>query len=306
MIRPWGGWFDNIELAVMGALLMGLAGAGCGAATGPAAGDPGTDLDEDEDVAPTVTVTFKNYCAEETTVFSTPPGGGPCTVQATNGPLPLSVGEAHAFSASTTGHPDCTAGTRVEFTPGTNGDVSFDISTNAAFQHTPFYNVAVQILAMQATATTPCALPVWNGGTAATDLRGVSTQKCESATCATAYQTPTSGPQFITRNTAAHEYVVEWCPSKNPSPVGTCAVPAFSKAAPCPNACWLNAVDSALVCSAVTPVHVMCDDNVFGGPSPVGYCVVTDDCVSPHAPCGCCTSDSDCSGGDSCVDFLCQ
>lgn len=309
MIRVIGGWIGGVERAAGWAFLIALVG--CGAATAPI---PAADVDDDDDddATTTVTVTFKDYCATKTNLYFTQHGTDACKAETSNGPIELSVGDAHSFSGSTksaTENP-CDTGTRVEFTPGANGDVSFDISTNAGYppQPVPFFEMAVQILAMQATATTPCALPVWNGGEAADDLRGVSTQECKVATCPTAYQTPTSGPAFITRNTAAYEYIVEWCPSKNPTPVPTCVPPEPSNGAPCPNLCYIDAIQSALVCSAddIGGAHVMCNADPFGGTPPESYCLLTTDCVSPRKSCGCCWTDSDCSGGDACTDFRCQ
>ena len=151
-----------------------------------------------------VQVTFKNYCAGQTVdVYLSAADGSSCTKVDTSAPVYPVAGQPNSYSASTNGSPNCAAGTRVEFTPGANGDVSYDISTNGSWpsQPTPYFNVPVRILAMQATAAPACALPEWDGTSAAASLRGVSTQICTDATCPTAYQTPTSGPQFITRDT---------------------------------------------------------------------------------------------------------
>lgn len=255
--------------------------------------------------APTVTLEFSNHCATQVDAYATDAAGSSCSLVA-NMVTPTAE-TANAYSASTSGTGACATGTRVEITPGANGDVSFDISTNGSFpsQPTPYFNVPVQFLALQRTAPSRCALPEWDGGHAAADLRGVSTTVCADAQCPTAYQTPTSGPQFITRDTAASAYVVEWCPTKNPSPIPTCDIPTFSSDNPCPYVCWANAVQSAFPCEQVTN-HVMCDVAPFGGTPPASYCLLTSDCSSHGKPCGCCTSDSDCTGGKSCTNFLCQ
>jgi hypothetical protein len=288
----------TIERAACGAALLAaavLAGCGSSGPSMPASlGDAG---------APTVTVTFQNHCTQSVTVYQTDPSGSSCTQ--VSGPVTPAVASASAYSASTTGSPDCAQGTRVEITPGTNGDVSYDISTNAMVMQPPFFNVPVQFLALQSTAPTACALPVWDGDTGPQDLRGVSSQQCGTATCPTAYQNPTSGPQFITRNTAASAYVVEWCPAMNPAPIPTCTEPPFDASSPCANVCWADAVQSPAPCDTF-PDHVMCDVAPFGGEPPASYCLTTTDCTNDGQACGCCTSDADCTGGKSCVNFLCR
>jgi hypothetical protein len=254
-----------------------------------------------------VKVTFRNYCAGQTVdVYLSAADGSGCTKQDTSAPVVPVAGQPNSYSASTNGLPNCAAGTRVEFTPGTNGDVSYDISTNGSYapQPTPFFNVPVRILALQATAATSCALPEWNGISAATSLRGVSTQICADAQCPTAYQNPTSGPQFITRDTGSYDYVVEWCPAQNPSPVPTCSVPPFSPSAPCANVCQQDAVKSAFPCSE-NPGHIMCNVAPFGGTPPESYCLLTSNCQAPNQSCGCCTSNADCGTG-ACVNFVCS
>ena len=172
--------------------------------------------------------------------------GSSCTEVMMN-PYQLSMDDMpNAFSASTSGSPECTSGTRVEFTVSSDGDVFYDISTNANEQNV-FFNVPVRILVMQNTAGTSCALPEWDGtacppGNPDTlQCRCVSSQICTNmptslqADCTTGYLTPTSGPQFVCRENAIKEFVVEWCPSMNQNPVPTCMVPGFESAAPCPN-----------------------------------------------------------------------
>lgn len=254
---------------------------------------------------PSVTVRFDNYCPQTVSVYATDATGSSCTL-VTGTTVEPTEAAPNAYSASTSGSPDCAQGTRVEITPGSNGDVSYDISTNAAVMMPPFFNVPVQFLALQNTAPSPCALPEWNGGTDPEDLRGVSSQVCAEATCPTAYQTPTSGPQFITRNMAASSYVVEWCPTANTSPIPTCTVPPFSMASPCPNLCWTDAVMSAAPCDTFAD-HVMCSVAPFGGMPPESYCLLTSDCTQHNGePCGCCTDNSQCPMGNSCIDFRCQ
>lgn len=257
--------------------------------------------------APAVRVTFNNYCAGQTvTVYLSAADGSACTLVDTSAPVHPVAGQPNSYSASTDGTPSCATGTRVEFTPGTNGDVSYDISTNGAMPTPPphFFNVKARILALQATTTPTCALAQWDGTSAATSLRGVSTQICDDVGCPTAYQTPTSGPQFITRATGAHEYVVEWCPAQNPAPVPTCSVPPIAPS-PCANVCLLDAVKSAYPCSQI-PGHTMCNVAPFGGTPPGSYCLKTSDCSKNGQPCGCCTSNADCTGGGSCVNFVCS
>ena len=273
--------------------------AGCGS------GGSGDNLSSE---APALTVTFKNYCAGEVDVYSTDRSGSSCTKVNVSGPVhPVGGGSPNVYSASTTAAPDCSGGTRVEITQGTNGDVSYDISTNGTSDPSaPFFNVPVQFIALQSTAGSTCALPVWDGGFGPLDLRGVSSQTCENAQCPTAYQTPTSGPQFIARETAASQYVVEWCPSQNPSPIPTCEVPPFDAGAPCPNVCWEDAAKSPAECSSFQQ-HLMCNIAPFGGDPPASYCLLASDCTSKGGqPCGCCASNADCGGGKSCVNFLCQ
>ena len=275
------------------------------AACGNGSQSPPPVLDGAEPAAP-VTVTFKNYCAGELAVYQTDPSGSSCDQIDVSGPVTPATGGASAYSASTSGGPECATGTRVEITPGDNGDVSYDISTNAAVQNPPFFNVAVQFLALQSTAPSPCALPQWDGGTGPTDLRGVSSQICSKATCPTAYQTPTSGPQFITRDTAASAYVVEWCPDMNPSPIPTCTEPSFDPKSPCANVCWADAVQAPYPCSSDSDKEI-CNKAPFGGTPPESYCLLKTDCVSNQGQaCGCCASDADCGVGETCTNFLCQ
>ncbi len=151
--------------------------------------------------------------------------------------------------------PSVWASTLVEFTYGTNGDISFDISTNgkcpcgsspnaptgssacwcpcsgqdgcgcydndwhrnASCDGTVFFDQNVRILAIKATSSPQCALGEWNGGYKPSDLRGFSTQICDHKTCPTAYLTPKSGPAFIVGDTVANYFVVEWCPATTPS-----------------------------------------------------------------------------------------
>jgi len=286
--------------ALRGALLLGVAVlAGCGDRPEESLGLGGSSP-----VA--VSVTFKSYCAgDNVQVYQTSPTGSSCTLIDVTDPITPAAG-ANAYSASITGSPDCTQGTRVEITPSTESvsDVFYDISTNASVMNPPFFNVPVQFLALQSTAPTTCALPQWDGGMLATDLRGVSSQQCAVATCPTAYQNPTGGPQFVTRDTAASAYLVEWCPAQNPSPLPTCAPPPFDAAAPCANVCWTDAVQSAAPCSTFAD-HTMCNVAPFGGMPPASYCLLTSDCTSNGQACGCCTSNADCNG-KSCVNFLCQ
>jgi hypothetical protein len=284
-------------------LACAIALAGCGGGKGGVV--PDDDDMEGGGPSSAVTVTFESYCqGESVTVYKTNASGSECTLIDTSGPVTTDPANPNAYSASTTGSSECTTGTRVEITQGSNSDVSYDISTNAAVMTPAFFNVPVQFLALQNTAPTPCALPIWDGGTGATDLRGVSSQVCSTATCATAYQTPTSGPQFITKDTAASSYVVEWCPEQNTSPLPICTPPPFDSSSPCPNVCWEDAVTAPFTCAEAG--HVMCNTAPFGGTPPESYCLLSSDCAAPREPCGCCTSDSDCSGGESCVNFLCQ
>jgi hypothetical protein len=285
-------------VALAGAILL----AACG-------GGGSGSVEEDDDLngggpSAAVTVAFQSYCQGETvTVYETDPSGSSCTPVDTSGPVTPAVASPNAYSASTSGSPDCSQGTRVEITPGSDGDVSYDISTNAAVMDPPFFNVPVQFLALQNTAPSPCALPAWDGGTGVENLRGVSSQVCASATCPTAYQTPTSGPQFITRDTAASSYVVEWCPAENPSPIPFCTPPPFDATDPCPNLCWEDAVTQPFPCAEAG--NVMCNTAPFGGNPPESYCLLPSDCTAPREPCGCCTSDSDCGDGESCTNFRC-
>lgn len=256
---------------------------------------------------PRVRVTFKNYCAGQTvTVWLSAADGSACTPVSTSAPVyPATGGQPNSYSASVDGTASCATGTRVEFTPGTNGDVSYDISTNGSMPTPPpqFFNVPARILALQATTSPACALAQWDGTGAATSLRGVSTQICADVGCPTAYQTPTSGPQFITRDTGSYDYVVEWCPAQNPAPVPTCTVPPITPSA-CANVCLLDAVKSAYPCSEI-PGNTMCSVAPFGGTPPASYCLKTSDCSTYGQPCGCCTSDSQCGTG-SCVGFVCS
>lgn len=289
------------------ALVAVAAAVGCGDGSTPPMDTEYVPRDDGLVVgsAPAVTLEFSNHCATQVEAYATDSTGASCSL-VPNMVTPT-AGSANAYSASTSGSGECATGTRVEITPGANGDVSFDISTNGSFPSQPkaYFNVPVQFLALQRTAPSRCALPAWNGGQAATDLRGVSTAVCADAKCPTAYQTPTSGPQFITRDTAASAYVVEWCPTKNPSPIPTCDVPSFSAGSPCPYVCWANAVQSPFPCEQMAN-HVMCDAAPFGGTPPASYCLLTSDCSMPRAPCGCCTSDDDCTGEKLCTNFLCQ
>lgn len=288
-------------------LVLAALALGCGDGSTPPTNSETLPRDDGfiGETAPTVTVTFESHCSNPVDTFATNPTGSSCTRVASQ--VTPTVADANAYSASTSGSGECTTGTRVEITPGSNGDVSFDISTNGSYpqQPTPYFNVPVQFLALQRTAPTRCALPEWNGGRAADDLRGVSTQVCADATCPTAYQTPTSGPQFIVRDTATSAFVVEWCPTKNPSPIPTCDVPQYSASDPCAFVCWANAVQSAFPCEQ-NPGHVMCDVDPFGGTPPASYCLLDSDCSKDGKPCGCCTSDTDCTGGKTCTNFLCQ
>lgn len=255
-----------------------------------------------------VTVKFVNKCSYSVDVYLSAPDGSSCTKVDTSAPVLPVTAQPNSYSASINGQPSCATGTRVEFTPGANGDVSFDISTNGSWpsQPVPFYNVPARILARQATAPATCSLPEWNGTNAPASLRGVSTKICDSATCPTAYQNPTSGPQFITRDTAAYEYVVEWCPVSGAPSVPTCAATPFNANAPCPSVCLQDAVDSPLPCSTI-PDHGMCNVAPFGGIPPASYCLKTSDCSKNGGQsCGCCTSDASCGSGNSCVNFVCS
>ncbi len=130
-------------------------------------------------VAPlNVVVTFRNRCTDQAvTVYRTSKTGSSCDPVSTSAAYVLSTSEPNAFSASINGQPSCADGTRVEFTYGANGDVSYDISTNGSWEARPvtFFNVPVRILALQNTSPT-CALAQWNGLLDANSLRGVSTQ----------------------------------------------------------------------------------------------------------------------------------
>jgi hypothetical protein len=265
---------------------------------------------------PPVEVTFKNYCTDDVTVYETDASGSTCTKVTSPVQLPLG-GVPNPFSASTTGNPECDKGTRVEFTLSANGDVFYNISTNA--DDPPiFFNVPVRILALQNTASPPCALAEWDGtlcppGSSSTlQCRCVSSQTCTDKPtsldqdCKTGYLNPTSGPQFICRAHAANEYVVEWCPANNPSPVPTCKVPPFDQNQPCPNVCVEDATKAPFPCEDESPPHVMCDVAPFGGTPPESYCLLVSDCEKDGAPCECCTDNSQCPTATNCLDFLCQ
>lgn len=267
-----------------------------------------------------VMVTFNNYCTDDVTVYMTNQSGSSCTE--VTSPVMLPTGNVpNAFSASTSNSGECATGTRVEFTTSIDGDIFYDISTNAN-KPPVFYNVPVRILAMQSTAGTSCALPEWDGtacpeGDSSTlQCRCVSSQICTDmptslqADCTTGYLSPMSGPQFVCRDNAVNEFIVEWCPSMNPNPVPTCTVPEFNMAAPCPNVCYEDATKAPLPCSANTMPKVMCNTAPFGGTPPESYCLLDSDCPNPQhpdrAPCGCCTDDSQCMGTDTCIDFICK
>jgi len=264
-----------------------------------------------------VMVTFNNYCTDDVTVYKTDASGSTCTE--VTSPVQLPMGDLpNAFSASTSGSPECGSGTRVEFTLSSDGDIFYDISTNAN-EPPVFFNVPVRILALQNTASTACALPEWDGtacpegGTTTLQCRCVSSQICSNMPtslnedCKTGYLSPTSGPQFICRAQAANEYVVEWCPSKNPNQVPTCTVPAFNMNQPCPNVCFEDASKAPFPCEEnQAQPHVMCNVAPFGGMPPENHCLLVTDCDNDGAPCGCCTEDSQCSMDTNCIDFLCQ
>ncbi len=266
---------------------------------------------------PGVEVTFNNYCTDDVTVYKTDASGSTCTEVTSPVQLPVG-GVPNPFSASTTGNPECDSGTRVEFTVSTNGDVFYNISTNA--DDPPiFFNVPVRILAMQNTASPPCALAEWDGtlcpegSSSALQCRCVSSQICTNMpsslqeNCTTGYLSPRSGPQFICRAQAANEYVVEWCPSNNRSPVPTCTVPGFNMNNPCPNVCFEDATKAPFPCEEnQSPPHVMCDVAPFGGMPPESYCLLVTDCEMDGAPCGCCSDNSQCSMSTNCTDYLCQ
>ena len=261
-----------------------------------------------------VVVKFINHCKDDVTVYKTNASGSSCTE--VTSPVQLPMGdEPNAFSASTTGNPECDSGTRVEFTLSSDGDIFYDISTNA--NDPPiFFNVPVRILAMQNTASTDCAYSEWDGtacpegSTSTLQCRCVSSQICTNIptslqeNCMTGYLSPESGPQFVCRTKAVKEFVVEWCPS---SQVTTCTVPDFNMTHPCPNVCYEDASKVPFPCEEnQTQPHVMCNVAPFGGMPPESYCLLVTDCDNNGAPCGCCTEDSQCSNDTSCIDFLCQ
>jgi len=300
------GIFSIFALIVFG----NIAGCGEGDNNDDDLGDLNGDMSD-------VMVTFNNYCTDNVTVYMTNSSGSSCTE--VTSPVQLPAGNVpNAFSASNSGSPECTSGTRVEFTVSSDGDIFYDISTNAN-QPPVFYNVPVRILAMQNTAGTSCALPEWDGtacpeGSSNTlQCRCVSSQICTDMptslqdNCTTGYLSPMSGPQFICPELAVNEFVVEWCPSMNPNPVSTCTVPEFNMTQPCPNVCYEDATKAPFSCEAnQSPPHVMCNVAPFGGMPPESYCLLVSDCSNDGAPCGCCTDDSQCTGSDTCIDFLCQ
>lgn len=270
-----------------------------------------------------VMVTFNNYCTDDVTVYMTNQSGSSCTL-VENSTVQLPAGNVpNAFSASNSGSPECGSGTRVEFTVSSDGDVFYDISTNAN-QPPVFFNVPVRILAMQNTAGTSCAFPEWDGtacplgSTNTLQCRCVSSLICTDmptslqADCTTGYLTPTSGPQFVCRETAVNEFIVEWCPSMNPNPVSKCMDPEFKMDAPCPNVCYEDATKAPFPCSENQAMpHEICNAAPFGGTRPESYCLLDTDCTATEqhpdrAPCGCCTDDSQCTGGDTCTDFQCK
>ena len=136
---------EMLQRAVSGTVLAGaILLAGC---AGDGGGSGGDDDLNGSGSSFTVTVAFQSYCQSQTvTVYQTDTSGSSCTPVDVSTPLQPAAGAANAYSASTTGMPDCAQGTRVEITPGSDGDVSYDISTNAAVMNPPFFNVAVQFL----------------------------------------------------------------------------------------------------------------------------------------------------------------
>ncbi|MBM4269309.1 MAG: hypothetical protein FJ144_22335 [Deltaproteobacteria bacterium] len=289
---------NGFERGFCCAVLLGAAAAmGCGGSSellGLGGGGDGSG----------VTLQFQSYCTNPVTTWETNSSGSECT-EVGSSVTPVTA-SSNAYSASTTGSGECGSGTRVEITPGTDGDVSYDISTNAGTSGPVFYNVPVQFLALQNTAPSPCALPVWDGGMGPTDLRGVSSAVCDDATCPTAYQTSQSGPQFITRADAASTYVAEWCPDDNTSPIPTCPVPTLDTSNPCPYLCWADVVQAPLPCYTQSD-KTMCDVAPFGGTPPESYCLLTTDCTNDGQACPCCRTDTDCDGGSgTCTNFVCS
>ena len=100
--------------------------AGCGE------GDNNNDLDGTPPLngeMSNVMVTFENHCTDDVTVYMTNASGSTCTE--VTSPVQLPMGNVpNAFSASNSGSPECTSGTRVEFTVSSDGDIFYDISTN--------------------------------------------------------------------------------------------------------------------------------------------------------------------------------
>jgi len=196
-------------------------------------------------------------------------------------------------------------GTLVEFTYGADGDIDFDISTNSAVPGPTFFSVPTRILAVQ-TGAPECALSEWNGLHGPEDLRGVSTGWCGEADCPTAYRTPTSGPAFRVRDTAAKKFRVEWCAVQaEPHNLKFCNNPAFAAqnlkpwkvTDNCAYLCWADRVKSAKPCKSFCTVAPFTGTNpaLEPPPGPIGE-RLGDYCEDGWQPDTCANS-----GGSKCM-----